>query len=242
MAFIKRLLTERVGKSPAASASNATLMTTDLKQLALVSGSHEKLTDGQHQYHIDAESGMDYQWQEMSWPLIKDFDFSVVVDVAAGFGRNSAKLLPHVGQLIITDINQKCIEACQQRFQGRTNVQFIKNDGTSLKEIATASVTLIYSFDAMVHFDSDIVRAYLREFQRVLRPGGRCFLHHSNNTEQPGGGLVPPHNRNFMSKELFAHYALKSGFQVMQQNVIEWGNFKRLDCLTTLRKPDKGEV
>lgn len=235
-------ITVAVGKIMEGLASaadpSAVLSEIELKQLALVSGSPKDLTPGQLQYHIGAESGViDQSWQDLIWPRIKDFDFSVVVDVAAGFGRNSAKLLPHAGQLIITDINQTCIEACQQRFQRHSNVRFIKNDGKSLKEIESASVTLVYCFDAMVHFDSDVVRAYLREFQRILRPGGRCFLHHSNSPAQPGGGLVPPHSRNFMSKELFAHYSLKAGLQVIEQQVIDWGGAKALDCLTTLRKP-----
>ena len=237
MTAIKRFIAGLLNSSTSTAAHNATSSEAELKHLALVSGSHQVLAEGQRQYHLDAESGMDQQWQNLIWPLIKDFDFNVVVDVAAGFGRNSAKLLPYTRQLIVTDINQKCIDACRQRFQGQTNVRFIKNDGTSLKEIATTSVTLVYSFDAMVHFDSEVVHAYLREFQRILRPGGRCFIHHSNDTEQPGGGLVPPHSRNFMSKDLFAHYSIKSGLQVVQQEIIDWGDFKCLDCLTILRRP-----
>ena len=38
----------------------------------------------------------------------------------------------------------------------------------------------------MVHFDSDVVRAYLKEFRRILKPGGHGFCHHSNYT----GSLV----------------------------------------------------
>lgn len=235
MSSIKQLA-DRLRRSSTPAAGDG-VSDDDLKRLALVSGSHDVLGEGQRQYHLDAEAGMEQQWQTLIWPLIKDADFSVVVDVAAGFGRNSAKLLPYAGQLIVTDINQKCIDACRQRFRGQPHVRFIKNDGRSLKEIAAESVTLVYSFDAMVHFDSDIVRAYLREFHRILKPGGRCFIHHSNDTERPGGGLVPPHSRNFMSVELFAHYSLKSGLEVTHQQVIDWGDFKNLDGLTMLRKP-----
>jgi ubiquinone/menaquinone biosynthesis C-methylase UbiE len=209
----------------------------ELGRLALVSGNHGKLFEGQLNYHLDAEAGMDQQWATLIWPLIKDSDFSVVVDLAAGYGRNSAKLLPQAGQLIVVDINQACIDFCRQRFQGQSKVRFIKNDGASLKEISDTSVTLVYSFDAMVHFESDVVRSYLREFQRILKPGGTCFCHHSNSMEQPGGGLIPPHSRNFMCKELFAHYSLKAGLKIVQQTIIDWGDFKNLDCLTKLQKP-----
>ena len=237
MTPLRRWLDRLSGRLPAMTDRVALLPDEQMRRLALVSGSYERLSKGQRQYHDDAEPGMDLQWRDLIWPLIQEFDFSVVVDLAAGFGRNSTKLLPHAGQLILADMNQKCIEACQQRFAGRANVTFIQNDGVSLKEIPSASVTLVYCFDAMVHFDSDVIRAYLRDFRRVLKPGGRCFLHHSNLTERPGGGLVLPHSRNFMSKALCAHYSLKSGLQVLEQRVIDWGEFKSLDCLTTLGKP-----
>lgn len=209
----------------------------ELDQLALVSGSHNQISEGQLKYHLDAEKGMDEQWATLIWPLIKDSDFSVTVDLAAGYGRNSVKLLPLAGQLILVDINQECVDFCQRRFQGHSNVRFIKNDGASLKALDDASVTFVYSFDAMVHFDSDIVRSYLREFQRILKPGGTCFCHHSNSMAQPGGGLTPPHSRNFMSRELYAHYGLKAGLTVVQQTEIDWGGYKNHDCLSTLQKP-----
>ncbi|HYN88131.1 MAG TPA: class I SAM-dependent methyltransferase [Ardenticatenaceae bacterium] len=209
----------------------------ELDRLAMVSGQHDQLSTGQLQYHQEAELAMDYQWRDLIWPFIKDLDFRVVLDLAAGFGRNSAKLREHAGQLIVMDINQECVEVCRKRFESYPNVRCIKNDGATLKGIGDATVTLVYCFDAMVHFDSDVVRSYLRESHRVVQPGGSCFFHHSNYTGQPGGTLAAPHNRNFMSKEMFAHYSMKSGFEVVRQTVIDWGEYPNLDCFSVIRKP-----
>ena len=75
-------------------------------------------------------------------------------------------------------------------------------------------MTFLYCFDSMVHFDSDVVRAYLREFRRVLRPGGTGFCHYSNYTGNPTGSYRDhPGWRNFMSVELFEHYAAKEGLK-----------------------------
>lgn len=77
------------------------------------------------------------------------------------------------------------------------NITYILKDGISLKQILNNEVTLVYSFDSMVHFDSDVVRAYLKEFQRMLRPGGLGFCHYSNYTDQPTGDYPnSPHWRN----------------------------------------------
>ncbi len=40
-------------------------------------------------YYEEAEAGMDAQWRDLIWPFIKECDFSGVVDLPAGHGRNS---------------------------------------------------------------------------------------------------------------------------------------------------------
>jgi ubiquinone/menaquinone biosynthesis C-methylase UbiE len=190
-------------------------------------------------YYDQAEPVMEWQWSHLIWPLIQGLDFECVVDLAAGHGRNSARLLPQARRLILVDINQECLDFCRVRFSAHPNVEYVKTDGTSLNGIADNSVSLLYTFDAMVHFDSDIVRHYLREFQRVLKPGGSCFCHHSNFTGNPGEDFARTnHWRNFMSKEMFAHYALKEGLTVVSQQVIDWSE-PALDCLSVLRKPSQ---
>jgi hypothetical protein len=46
----------------------------------------------QSPYYEMAEGFMDAYWSEIIWPMVSDCDFSVVVDLAAGHGRNSEKL------------------------------------------------------------------------------------------------------------------------------------------------------
>src|SRR5262249_55990721 len=46
----------------------------------------------QSPYYDMAEDFMDVCWSEIVWPMVSDCDFSVVVDLAAGHGRNSEKL------------------------------------------------------------------------------------------------------------------------------------------------------
>jgi hypothetical protein len=90
----------------------------------------------------------------------------------------------------------------------------------------------------MVHFDSDVVRAYIAEFARVVRPGGHVFCHHSNYSGNPTGDFRAVLAwRNFMTKELFAHYAAKEGFEVVSQRVIDWlGDHSDIDCFSLLKK------
>ena len=60
-------------------------------------------------YYDDAEHAMDGQWQTLIWPRIRHCNFDVVVDLAAGHGRNSRKLLDHAKRLFIDDVNEENI-------------------------------------------------------------------------------------------------------------------------------------
>jgi ubiquinone/menaquinone biosynthesis C-methylase UbiE len=191
-------------------------------------------------YYDLAEKDIDWLWDGIVWPILKSCDLSLVIDIAAGHGRNTRKLLEAgAGVVIVSDINIENIEFCRRRFAKDPRVSYLLTNGVQLAGLADASITTVYSFDAMVHFDSDVIRSYLREFRRVLRPGGRAFLHHSNFSGLPTSDfrVAPSHWRNFMSKELFAHYAVKEGLLVVEQHLVDWGGVRHLDCVSLLAKP-----
>jgi ubiquinone/menaquinone biosynthesis C-methylase UbiE len=186
-------------------------------------------------YFADAEAGMESLWKDLVLPFIEGSEFSHTIDLAAGHGRNSVILSTLAERLTIMDIQPGNIEICKQRFSGRTGVEFVVNNGFDLRPVRDEDVTLVYCFDAMVHFDSDVIRSYLRDTFRVLVAGGRGFFHHSNYT----GGHDWRMNtgaRNFMSKEMFAHYAIKEGLNILSQRVIDWSGEPTIDCLTLVEK------
>ena len=143
--------------------------------------------------------------------------------------------MPLAGRLHLVDLHPNNVEACRRRFAGDPRVVCHVPNGWSVP-LADAEASFLFCFDAMVHFDSDVVRAYLREARRVLAPGGRAFLHHSNYQEGHDWRQAP-HSRAFMSQRLMEHYALKEGLQGLRQRVIDWGGVPRLDCLSLLARP-----
>jgi ubiquinone/menaquinone biosynthesis C-methylase UbiE len=188
-------------------------------------------------YFERAEGLMEAYWTGLVWPFIKDSDFTRVVDLAAGHGRNTVKLLDVAGEVFILDIQSGNVDLCKERFARNSNVQCAVNNGFDLRPVPDGWATLVYCFDAMVHFDSDIVRSYLRDALRVLKPGGRGFFHHSNYTQGTADWRIAPHSRNFMSKEFFAHYAIKEGLNILAQRTVNWGGLDALDCVTLVQKP-----
>jgi ubiquinone/menaquinone biosynthesis C-methylase UbiE len=228
---------ERIRRLFAAPAS-PTHAAEGLARRARESGDPFKQAD----YFAAAEPDMEAQWRTLVWPRIGGLDLTRVLDLAAGHGRNSAKLREVAGAVVIVDINDECLDACRKRFAGDPRISYVKTDGATLGGVEDASITLVYSFDSMVHFAPEVVRSYLHECSRVLVPGGHGFCHHSNYTgNREGDFRASPHWRNHMSRELFADYCREAGLDVVRSDVIDWGQppdfYAGLDCLTVFRKP-----
>jgi ubiquinone/menaquinone biosynthesis C-methylase UbiE len=191
-------------------------------------------------YFDTAERDMDYHWESHVAPFLSKYaiNYAHVLDLAAGHGRNSERLSRFSLNLTIVDINPDNIAFCKARFAGRPGFRYVRNDGASLCAIRSNSITFFYTFDSMVHFDSDIVQSYILEAYRVLKPGGIAYFHYSNYTGAPGGNFLGnPHWRNFMSTALFNHTAIRAGFTIIESVTAPWGGIPDLDGISLLRKP-----
>ena len=202
----------------------------------------------QSDYFRQAEPSMERHWQHYIWPRLKHVDFASVVDLAAGHGRNSAYLLRYARSLVCADINPECIGACKHRFRDKPHVSYIQVDGFGFSGVDSSSISLIYCFDAMVHFEPEVVEEYVLDAARILTPGGTALFHHSNYTANFEGDFrKSPHWRNYMSKDIFAYFVKKAGLQIVSQDVIGWDDSlpdaqhqpnysEQLDCITVLRR------
>jgi SAM-dependent methyltransferase len=188
-------------------------------------------------YFEPAEQALDIQWANIIAPLLQGLEYSTVIDLASGHGRNARRLAEKARLVYCVDINPENIAFLTRRFAGDQKFVIVGNDGVTLAFFGDCSIDLLYCFDALVHFDLEIVQSYLREGYRVLRTGGHAFIHCSNYTANPGGDFSEnPHWRNFMSFELFSHLAIKTGFAIRRGRKIDWGDVPDLDCVFLLRK------
>jgi ubiquinone/menaquinone biosynthesis C-methylase UbiE len=195
-------------------------------------------TDLWNDYFRRAEPGMERQWNEIIWPIIKDFNFETVLELAPGAGRNTEKLTLLADTIHAVDFNEYALDELRARFhdyEGKCKLYFHKNNGSDLEMIENNSITAIYCWDAAVHFDKLIVRDYVREFSRVLKPGGEGFIHHSNLGPAAKPDISQnPHWRSNMSKDLFLQYCERVGLQIVEQIDLEWGEIT--DCISVFRK------
>ena len=192
-------------------------------------------------YYGAAEEGMDGQWAETIFPMIRGANFDCVLELAPGHGRNTAKLIEHASEIHLVDVNKSCIAECKKRFgkqSGKCALHYHVNDGRSLEGIASGETTFIYSWDAVVHFDRRVVREYVQEFARILAPGGTGFIHHSNFgvISSDSHWLDNPSWRSNMTRELFAEYCEEAGLEILEQKLLDW-HLEEIDCISLFRKP-----
>jgi SAM-dependent methyltransferase len=208
---------------------------------------------GDPSYFEMAEQHMARQWVYYVRPVLARLPrLATVVDLGCGYGRNLEYLRREVSLAVGVDANIDALDYCRRRFAGKEDVILQHVDGHSLPGVNDGSVSLVYSFDSMVHFAPEVVDAYLRETARVLAPGGHAFLHHSNRACPEGADFkAQPHWRNNMTREWFAALARRAGLAVLEQRVIGWdeslpegtggpGYAPELDCLSLLQKPGVG--
>jgi SAM-dependent methyltransferase len=221
--------------NPGASAKDYPPDVAALKRAAAYSGDP---WGPKNPYFAQAEASMDALWERLIAPFIARCDARRTVDLACGQGRNTRKLLPLAEEVIGLDYQEGNVQFCRDRFADAPQARFAANNGFDLQPVPDGWATLVYSFDAMVHFEPEVVSSYLVDCVRVLAPGGSAFLHHSNYSAGKDWRTNPA-SRNAMTADRFARMAREAGLNVIEQRVIPWGEHIALDCLSLLQKPEE---
>ena len=195
-------------------------------------------------YFLEAEKEMDVQWRWFVEPLIRGGDFDILLELAPGHGRNTAKLVRMAREMYLVDVSEECVAACRARFGDLAEncaMHYAVNDGCSLPSVPSGAITFVYSWDAVVHFDKSVVEKYVHEFARVMLPGARGFVHHSHYgmVKPDSQWLDNPHWRSNMTAGLFAEYCQSAGLRIEKQQLLAWGGIEDMDCMSVFLKPEK---
>src|SRR4051812_41608893 len=106
--------------------------------------------------------GSEAQWFGSIHPRIHSFlPTTTILEIAPGFGRWTNYLKNYCEHLIVVDLAENCIRACKERFAGNSNISYYVNDGRSLEMIGDNTIDFVFSFDSLVHAESDVIQDYL---------------------------------------------------------------------------------
>jgi ubiquinone/menaquinone biosynthesis C-methylase UbiE len=99
-------------------------------------------------------------------------EHAVAVEIGCGIGRLARALAPRVARVYAGDLSAEMLARAKEFCRDRHNVELLKIDG-SLAGIPSASADFVYSHLVFQHVPRrKFIRGYLREAQRVLKPGG----------------------------------------------------------------------
>ena len=193
------------------------------------------------------------QWYGSILPRIAEYlPTGRCLEIAPGFGRWTQFLLELSDEVIAVDLIPCCVEACQQRFADNDRFEVFVNDGKSLEMVPDHSIDFVFSFDSLVHAESDVLDAYLRQLKRKLTPQGVGFFHHSNigsyasrfwHRKVPVVRSIMKRvlprsetatcNRAFsVTAERFRELTSNAGLHCVSQELVNWSLPLLIDCLS----------
>jgi hypothetical protein len=200
-------------------------------------------------------------WWFVIYPRIHRFlPSETLLEIAPGYGRWTEYLRHHCRSLVVVDLSPRCIEACRKRFTGEKKISYFVNDGQSLATVTNGSVDFVFSFDSLVHAETDVVGAYLTQLANKLKPNGVGFLHHTHvgayrrhrklyEYLPRGMGLRRLYRRIFsvdfgvhralsMSAPHFVQLCSAAGLSCINQEIVSWENDGALvDVSSTFTQP-----
>ncbi len=115
-----------------------------------------------------------------------DTSTQVMVEIGCGLGRMTHRFAERFGRVYAVDVSPEMIRRASARWAHLKNVTFILGSGNDLPGIADRSIDFVFSYIVLQHVPHpQIVKDYLRETARVLKPDGVAHLQFRTDVERP---------------------------------------------------------
>lgn len=156
---------------------------TDARRIAQNRAAHDRLRAGYDARHPEIHNPVEQARLTASVARAVDAITSVtpvadrvMLDVGAGTGNLTGKLLAHPGRVIAADLSAGMLGDLAARFATAAPFTTQLLNGTDLRPLADASVDLVGAYSVLHHVPDYL--ALVDEMVRVLRPGGVILLEH----------------------------------------------------------------
>jgi SAM-dependent methyltransferase len=97
---------------------------------------------------------------------------AAALDFGCGVGRLTQALARRFDTVTGIDVSTRMVDLARRLNQYGPRVTYVANERDDLAPIASGTIDFIYSNITLQHIPPDLSQRYLREFLRVLRPGG----------------------------------------------------------------------
>lgn len=119
---------------------------------------------------------------EIVFPLVDSLENPVVMELGVGTGRWSRHLINKInergryGQLYLVDHSQWIVDFLKGYFKQYPNMKPFKCNGVDLPFNDHPLFDLIFSQGTFIELKLGQVYLYIKEFSRLIKPGGLCVL------------------------------------------------------------------
>jgi ubiquinone/menaquinone biosynthesis C-methylase UbiE len=151
---------------------------------------------------------------------------ATALDFGCGVGRLTAALAGHFDMVTGVDIAESMLARARVLLADSPGCAFVRNDEPDLRIFADQSFDLVYSGLVLQHMPRSVAAGYLREFVRVVRPGGAIVIVVPEAHRKTPKGLVyalaPQPFIGLMQRRLFRYPA------AMQMRVLPVRTVRRI--------------
>lgn len=100
-----------------------------------------------------------------------------MVEIGCGLGRMTHRFAERFGRVYAVDVSPEMLAQAKAQWTALRNVEFILGQGNNLPGITDRSIDFVFSYIVLQHVpEPTVVKDYIRETARVLRPGGLAYL------------------------------------------------------------------
>jgi ubiquinone/menaquinone biosynthesis C-methylase UbiE len=177
-------------------------------------------------------------WNNHIFDDIKEFRGKKILEIAPGYGRITQFLSILASELLVVDLNENCIKKTKEKL-GHHVLGYFVNNGNNLPHIKDNSQDLVFSFDSFVHIHKNVIDDYVGEIYRVLKPGGKSYIHHSWLYQGSDFSFKNYAGRADMNPELFKSLVEKHNMKIVEQKIIKFeplGSWDGTDSITIFEK------
>jgi SAM-dependent methyltransferase len=195
-------------------------------------------TDGGHEWSKSFGT-TENLWNKYIFDDIKEFRGKKILEIAPGHGRITQFLSILASELLVVDLNETCIKKTKEKLEHHVLGYFV-NNGNDLPQIRDNSQDLVFSFDSFVHIHKNVIDDYIGEIYRVLKPGGKSYIHHSWLMGGQDNSFLNFAGRASMTPDIFRGLVKKHNMKIVEQKTIKFeplGEWDGTDSITIFEKP-----
>ncbi len=112
-----------------------------------------------------------------------------VLDFGCGVGRLSQALAEHFERVVGVDIAESMVQRAREYNRHGDRVDYLVNTTDNLEILDSNSFDFVYTNITLQHIPPEPAGKYIREFFRVLRPGGVAIFQVPNGRPYKAGSL-----------------------------------------------------